>query len=298
MSAQKPARCAPAILSDGAKPDPQKLWIPEHLAPLYGTPSYDLLDAAQRLRYNHYCALHMAEQFIWIEASFIIAPILRLIEHDGVSERYRPILQSLVADEKCHHAVFWQLLAMARPDLYDGREGYRLFSVPPGVAWTARLIRWFPRVLSSWVLAANFFEERSVLVYREYEAAGDKVDSVFARVHALHAQDEARHCHLDRRLAEWLVDGQGRTASFLNGRLLALAITTYHDPRWGNDSAARALVRDCPALGAHLPMFLHDIARARDACYQRGLFDREATPLTDRNRARYPILDAAIRRLG
>jgi hypothetical protein len=296
IRALKPARCEPGILSGSAEPDARMFWIPERLAPLYGTPSYELLSVEQRLGYNHYYAVYIAEQFIWLETFFIVNPIQQLLARGRIPDLYRSVLQSLLADEKSHHAVFWKLLKMARPDLY-GEPGFRLFSVPAKVDWTARLMSRFPRLLSSWVLAANFFEERSILVHREYEKAGDQVDPVFSRVHALHAQDEARHCSLDRRLADWLIEGQGKAASLVNGWFLALALGTYLDPRWGHDSPIRALVRDHPALEARLPLFLDNVAQERGTEYQRMLFDRAAAPITDRNRRRFPIFDAAIRRL-
>jgi hypothetical protein len=271
--------------------------MPEHLAPLFGTPGYDLLSPDQRLRYNQYCALHLAEQFTWIESFFLIAPVLELFERGDTPDRYVPILQSFVADEESHNQTFWALLKAARPDLY-GQRGFRLFHVPAGIAWAARLAKRFPRLFSSWVLFVNFFEEQSLMVYREYETAADRVDPVFSRVHAMHAQDEARHCSLDRVLAEWLVGGQGGTASRMNGWFLAHTLGAYLDPRWGFDAPVRALAEDFPALAVHTRRLLEDVVRARGADYQRSLFDRAATPMTDRNRARYPILDSAIRRLG
>ena len=296
VPALKPARCVPGIVA-GTVPDPRTPWMPEHLTALHGAPGYDLLSPDQRLRYNQYCALHLAEQFTWIESFFLIAPVLKLLERGGIPDRYVPILRSFVADEESHNQTFWVLLKAARPDLYP-KPGYRLFHVPGGIAWAARLAKQFPRLLSSWVLFVNFFEEQSLMVYREYEAAAGSVDGLFSRVHAMHAQDEARHCSLDRVLAEWLIEGQGRTASLMNGRHLAYTLGAYLDPRWGFDAPVRALARDFPPLAVHLPKVLEDMVRARGADYQRGLFDRAVTPMTDRNRARYPILDAAIRRFG
>src|SRR5688572_33234798 len=117
VPALKPARCVPGIVA-GAAPDPSLPWIPEHLAPLYGTPGYDLLSADQRLRYNHYCALHLAEQFIWLESFFIVVPVLKLLERGEIPDRYLPILRSLVADEESHNGTIWVLLKAARPNLY------------------------------------------------------------------------------------------------------------------------------------------------------------------------------------
>lgn len=294
--ALKPPRCVPAALAGSARPDPRLLWMPEQLAPLYGTPSYGRLSPGERRTYNQYCAMHMAEQFIWLERFFILAPIVKLLERGRIPDRYLAILRSLVADEENHNTVFWNLLELARPDLY-AKPGFRSFRVPARVAWAARLAEQCPRLLSSWVLLANYFEERSILVYREYDRAGSEVDGVFARVHALHAQDEARHCNLERLTAEWLLEGQGKAASQLNAWFLADTLRTYHDPSWGFDTAVRALVRDHPALEGSLPAFLDDAVRAHGPEYRRRLFDRGMAPITDRNRARFPILDSAIRRL-
>src|SRR5690606_33528778 len=141
---------------------------------------YGRLTAAQRLAYNHHHALHIVEQFIWLEQCFLVAPIVALLRHDGIPKKHRVLLESLVSDEENHNAAFWKLLQAARPDRYPA-PGFRSFSVPTPVARAARLIRRFPRLLSSWLLAANFFEERSILVSREYTRAGEQVDPLFAR---------------------------------------------------------------------------------------------------------------------
>jgi hypothetical protein len=296
VRAIKPARCVPAILEESARPDPGLFWIPEAVTSLCGTPGYDRLSADQRLAYNHYCAALMVEQFIWIETFFLVAPVATLLRRGGVPDAYLPVLRSFLADEENHNAVFWKLLGRARPDLY-GEPGYRLFRVPAALAFTVRLAERFPRLLSSWVLFGNFFEERSIALYRAYEKAGDRMDPLFCRVHALHAQDEARHCNVDRLVAEWLLAGQGKAASRVNGWFLGQTMRMYHDPRWGFDAPVRALVRDYPDLGGDLQMLLRDAVTARGADYLGNLFDRAVVPITDRNRRRFPILDSAIRSL-
>jgi hypothetical protein len=295
VRALKPAKCAPGMLGPGARPDPHRWWIPEHLSPLHGTAGYERLSGEQRLRYNQHHALHAAEQFIWIEQRFLIAPSRRLLAAGQVPAQLRRVLESLVADEESHNAVFWDLLAAARPDRYR-EPAFRSFSVPAAVASMARWVERCPRLLCSWLLVAGYFEERSIFVSREYGKAGDRVDPVFAKVYALHAQDEARHCALDRLLADRLVAGQGPLASRLNGWFLAQVMTAYHDPRWGFDAPIRALVRDHPELETQLPALLDDALIARGLEYQRGLFAPSAVPMTDRNRTRYAMLDSAIRR--
>ena len=61
----------------GDGPEPDLPWIPENLAPLWGSTVFDALTLDQRLRYNHYYALEMVEQFVWIENHLILKPLSR-----------------------------------------------------------------------------------------------------------------------------------------------------------------------------------------------------------------------------
>ena len=58
---------ATALLLEDSPVDSGRLFIPEELTPLFHTPSYGELTAAQRLRYNQLHALYFNEQIMFFE---------------------------------------------------------------------------------------------------------------------------------------------------------------------------------------------------------------------------------------
>ena len=116
------------------------MWISEDLTPLGNMPAYEDLIEEQRLRYNQYYAIEMAEQFIWLERYCIIAPLQRLLRGEMPTPSLRTLLESFVADEKLHNASLRRLLVLACPDLYEKPPFY--FFVPPWKAAWYRFAIW------------------------------------------------------------------------------------------------------------------------------------------------------------
>lgn len=258
------ARLVPARLGAGAlagrRPAADKPWAPDSLLPLWGTAAYARLTQAQRLRYNHYYALQLTEEFRWVEARLIIAPLLGLVARPLPSAPLRDLLASFLADERAHVAAFSRLLVTARPDLY--RDDSEIFFLPPpSLRLAAAAISRWPRRLSCWVLLTSALESLTISVARRYREAGAAVDPLFASMHLLHAQDEARHCRLDAIMAEWLLGGGSRAAA-LNGRLFGWLRGAYYSVGWGCDKPIDRLIADFPALK---PARAGLIAEAREA---------------------------------
>lgn len=301
-----PAKCVRAAIPDGAVPDPALPWVPWHILPPAAAPFFASLDPAARLRYNHYYALMIVEEFIWLENELVLAPLRRLLSGRLLPEDARRLFESFIHDENHHNATLWRLSHAARPDLYPGGDAYPasapahvLFRPPRALTAAAALFARFPHTLGGWVLMVNGFEEQSLLLYRAYESCKDGVDPLFRHVHFLHAQDEARHCHLDTLLEAILLDGQPRWANALNGAVLGFAMRRYFDTRWGYHEIVRRLAQDFPELKPHQDRLLRETARGRQgAPYFEQLFGEKTAPMAWRNRRRYAIFDRAVRSLA
>jgi hypothetical protein len=286
----------------GDPPNPDLPWIPWRILPLADSAEFAACTAAQRLRYNHYYALCVAEQFIWLENELIVAPLKRLMRRGVLAGPVRELFESFLRDEDAHNATLWRLCHAARPDLYPGGNRYpeivprrQLFRPPATVRAVAALFAVFPRTLSGWVLMVNSFEEHTLLLHRAYQDAAHPLDPVFRQVHFLHARDEARHCHLDRLLAELLLDSQSPAARTVNGWFLSLAMKRYYDSRWGFEPPIRQWVGDFPELRSRMPTFIEHAGRGRASPgFLAHLFDAESVPLTGRNRERFPIFNRAV----
>jgi len=293
----KPTRLTPDAVSWGAGPDPGKVWISEDLTPLGNMPAYEDLTEEQRLRYNQYYAMEMAEQFIWLERYCIIAPLQRLLRGEMPTPSLRTLLESFVADERHHNASLYRLLQLARPDIYEKSPFY--FFVPPWkVSFLTGVMVRLPRLLSSWVLLIGTLEEQTVTISQSYRNSNTDIDPLFAEIFALHAQDEGRHCKLDSMNAEWLINGQSGWAKRVNAKFLDLAFRAYHDVSWGCDRPIRQLVADFADLRDREAGMIEQTMAARSGAHIKRFMDGSCSPITARNAERYEMLDRAIRRLG
>lgn len=278
-------------------PDPERLWIPESLAPLAGTAAYQRLTDDQRRRYNHYYALQMAEEFIWLERYMIIGPLCGLLRGAMPAPSMRTIIESFITDERSHTACLGRLVRAARPDLYRTRT-FCFFAPPRVIRVFAALAKRMPRFLSAWTLLVGALEEQTITISRTYKASGGGVDPVFATVYTLHAQDESRHCRQDALIADWLVADQDGAARRLNAGVLEHLFGAYCDVGWGYDKPILRLVEDFPDLRADFRSLLDAAMAARRESYARGMLDRSVSPITSRNAERYPMLAQALRRVG
>ena len=110
VAALKPSVLAPDRVDWSNGPDAGKLWVPEELTPLPQSPLYDQMTAEQRLTYNHYFALELAEEFIWLETNALVPQVTMLLKGAVPSPAFRTLLESFVIDEANHGASVWMLL--------------------------------------------------------------------------------------------------------------------------------------------------------------------------------------------
>ncbi|HLF58642.1 MAG TPA: diiron oxygenase [Alphaproteobacteria bacterium] len=296
VSLLRPTRLTPDQVTWGAGPSPDKFWVPENMVPLWGSPEYESLSDAQRLRYNQYYALQKSEYFIWLERYLVMAPLAKILAGGVPHGSLVKLLESFIADEEGHNASLQHLIVTARPDLYKNRVFYFVAPSPKFRLVTAA-INLAPRTLSGWVLFAGAIEENTILTSQCYRQAGDKVDRLFAEVYMLHAQDEARHCKFDALLAEWLIADQTGWRKHVNAKVLELIFITYFDPSWGFDRPIQQLAADFPELRGRELAMIRRSQEAHAPATASILIDGAVAPLTSKNAERYDILAAAVRHL-
>ena len=132
--------------------------------------------------------------------------------------------------------------------MYDHDIVFHFCAPPRRLYLLTALAARLPRSLSGWGLLSGVIEETTLLISRSYTEAGDDADPVFAWVHMLHAQDEARHCVIGSLIAEWLIDAQRGWVKRANATVFDLMFQAYYDPGWGYDRPIRRLVADFPDL--------------------------------------------------
>jgi hypothetical protein len=290
-------RLTPEAVDTADSPRTDLDWVPMSMVPLFATAAFDDLSDDQRRRYNHYYALQLSEEFLWLEHHAIVPPLEALLQRGDLPPPVRTLIETFVRDERSHSAAIERLLERARPDLYARRHDV-LFRPPWRVRYLTAAMARMPTFLGEWSLFVGALEEQTITIAHLYRDAGDDVDPLFSRVHALHAQDEARHCQYDALIADGLVSNEDTLATGVGGAFLAALFRAYYDVEWGFAGPIRRLVIDFPELQPRSRELLAVAAQARHATYGERLLDPATAPITVRNAERFPVLGRAIRRLS
>lgn len=281
--------------------DPDAWWAPEDLAQLAQSPSWSLLGPEDRRRFCRVIALSSCENFIFLE-EYLLVPAVEAVlssHRKRLSPDLLACLEDFVAEEIKHSAMFRRLLEAAAPAWY-----------PPGAdsgTWRPRIYRssWFENEASRllvrvpglslwWIWLAILFEERTIDVYRRYQA-GANVDPLFTAVHRFHMLEETRHVAIDQHLLVELWEKAPLWVRRANVAVLNQVMKVFTRPR----NSARAAVDDViaanPSLAPHRPALLADIeALGTNLEFQRANYSRAVLPKTFSLMDRYPEL-AAVR---
>ena len=274
--------------------DPNTPWIPQTVVPLWGTNEFDALTPDQRLRYNHYYALEMVEQFVWIENHLILKPLSRRLARLRPGSDLHAAADRFVNDEHHHSAALTKLLRTGPARLVCPVWGQVLLAPPVAV----ELFGWMLTKCPVWPLVTSAFEEHTLLLARHYRQAEGKVSPLFAQIHGLHAQDEGRHCIASEKMADTLIQSRGRLSQWVWGWVLRRFLAAYYDLDWGYDLTIRQLVKDLPELTPRQDAMIRAAKAAPSTDFFAALFGTSATPVNARLLDRYPIFAAAIDGLG
>ena len=255
----RPAKLTLALFEHAPALDVTRPWIPERLVPLYGGESLSRLTPSQRLRYNHACARHLVDEFIWSERFLVLGPLKQLFHSSKLDADQSTVLQSFISDETHHVESFSRLedLAVAA----DQPASKSMFDPPRWLHRLAGLSRRYPMTFSFWAAVIEDFEQQTLKICKDYHR-DESIDPLFREVFLAHARDEARHCRFDVLLAQWLDAEANAVTRELNRRLLKSFISTYRSVEWGIDGPLRDLVCSHPELADGFPALLAE-AKAR-----------------------------------
>jgi hypothetical protein len=288
----KPPKLTPANALGAEPVDTSLPWAPPATVPLFGTPSYERLDDVHRLRYNHYYALLLAEQFIWLEDHFTVRPARRLLQATMEPEM-RSVLQSFLTDELSHTETFWQLIQKAAPRIYPEQK-FAFFHPPQRLRLLARLCALAPGRLPAWTLFTGSVEELTIQISRAYKENAGQLDEQFTSAFCLHAVDEARHCLIDGLLADWLINPLSAPWRRLAASILKQVFRAYYDTDWGHEEPIARLIQDFPELTPLKADMLRDVVAARGPSFCAHVFSDAHSPLTARNARQHAMLRDAI----
>jgi hypothetical protein len=256
----RPAKLTLELFETAPQLDVTRPWIPERLVPLCGGASFAQLTPQQRLRYNHACARHLVDEFIWSERFLVLGPLKQLFRTSKLDADQSTVLQSFISDESHHVQSFSHLeeLAVAA----DRGASKSMFNPPRWLHVLASLIRRYPKTLSFWAPVIEDFEQQTLKICKDYHR-DDSIDPLFREVFLAHARDEARHCRFDVLLWKWL-DAEGNAVTRqINRRLLASFISSYRSVEWGLDGPLLDLVRAHPELTDRFPALLAEAKALR-----------------------------------
>jgi hypothetical protein len=286
--AAEPAHCTRTDLPLAV--DPRHPFVPEDYTQLYFTPLYPALHFEHRLRYNQLFALRINEYVMMLEADLAERLLIPLKRHPQVRGNAPLItaIDTLIAEERRHFAVFAALNRACRPDLYPP-ERDRLFSRLPVATrvmfWTAGLLaRRLP--FSLWYVMA--MEESSTALARDMKRRPETetlgmLDSAFTSVHLEHMKDEARHLHIDGILIDLCIASGTRFPRMINARIFQAMLPGVTTPtRAGSGvKVVRQLVREMPELQAQEHALVDAVLALKDnRAYQESLFNRRIMPAT------------------
>jgi hypothetical protein len=108
------------------------------------------------------------------------------------------------------------------------------------------------------------FEEHAVKIGQAYKR-DELVDPLFQDVFVAHAQDEARHCRLDRLLNAWLRPDGPRNS--FNERVAVMFLSRYRSVSWGIDGPIRELAAAYPEVAGKV----NDMIAEAEAIRRSGL---------------------------
>ena len=284
--AADPARRTRPVLTPTV--DPNRPFVPEHHTQLYYTPVYASLHREHRLRYNQLFGLRINEFIMMLEADLIERLLPPLRRHPRVAGDAALVqaIDTMIAEERRHHAGFAALNRACRPDLYPVGEDRFFSRLPPAqramfgvvglLAGRLPFALWFLMAMEESALSFA----RDMARHPETETLG-RLDQTFIAVHLEHLKDETRHVHLDRLLIDATIGAASRARRAVNARLFQAMLPGITRPGRGGSGVKviRRLVRDMPELGnREEEMIAAVLALKDDRVFQCSLFNRRIMP--------------------
>jgi hypothetical protein len=199
-----------------------KLYHPEELISLYGTPLWDAMTSRQRYDLGRY-------EIAWIAARGVFAEIglmqclLRVASAHGPTSAHSHYALTEIADECRHSIMFGRAIKAGLGD-----EADRLPRLPKAALAFARIavavVPFGPAIWASTLMIEDLLDRMQREVARD-----DRVQPVVRMVNRIHILEEARHMAYARGELFRSIREAGRPALAFNRFVIALA--AYAEPR-------------------------------------------------------------------
>lgn len=266
------------------------------LTPLFYTPVWNDLCAADQLRHTQLSALSFNELIAWFEGGFT-ATLRALMRSNRVPASVRDLLPRFIDDESRHQKMWWALNRLADPQRYRD-DSMSITRIAPMACfllqWLAgRPIR-FP--VAVWLMLV--LEEHANEIARRCAAQRpSQIEPHFAAAYLAHVRDETRHVQIDWHLLDALCPTMNYRQQRLNGWLFGQVIKRML-LRTENAamSVATALASESPTVRRQLPRIRAELRQvALHPDYRSMMFSSETSPVTFHLMAKYPLLREAVK---
>lgn len=255
------------------------MWfMPQRLTALAFTAEYEVLTAAQKLRYNQLHALYLNEQTMFFERT--LAPVLAyFLKRADLPGGLREKVKLFARDEQRHTAMFRQLNRRAGASLYHNSEFYFVrLSVAVGsiLNWIAARPRLFPFVL--WLM--HLQEERALYFGRQFIACEHPIEPHFLEMQRIHMADEVSHVSCDKALLDWVWPRTHWIIRYFNIRLLGWLMREFFGPpKRAQIQIIARLVSELPELTPRLPALNRALLNlAQNEQFLQSMYSRENVP--------------------
>jgi hypothetical protein len=138
----------------------------------------------------------------------------------------------------------------------------------------------WPTVFAFWVWLGVLFEERTIDLYKKYDA-DPSVDPLFKEVHYFHMLDEARHVRIEEHLLAEVYDPSPSWLKQVNVALLNQVLGLFTHPKTSPKVAIEHVMQRSPRLREFAAEFDRDIkALGENVAFQQANYSRDVLPQT------------------
>jgi len=205
----------------------------------------------------------------------------RAARGDGVSEAVYREVQTMLASESRHAAMFRDLACDLDSSLYEPFT-YHFLRMPRGLWRLLKLPLQYPRLfpLVFWIVLLQ--EERSVYYSKEAIRCASELDPRVVDVFSRHLDDEKDHLGIDEALLEVYWDRSSAPIRWLNAQAFRIFVDEFlNAPKRAGIRVIKRLVQEVPALESRkceLTAGLRNLAT--DAHFHQSLYSRQIVPKT------------------
>jgi hypothetical protein len=293
-----PAAIAASPAASGASAEPHDDWcdsvvdwssdIDQHrqfvcptLTPLFYSPVYSELNAAQQLRYNQLSAISFVDLILFFEQSFSAALESLLRERDRHSASFQAEIEHFRDDERRHCQLWRKLNRLSMPQPQNA-NGYRIIRVGGALRLLLGFLSARPRPFPVAALMMLTLEEHSIEISRRCARVEENVlEPHYRDAFRAHLLDEARHVQIDRTILRELLKPLSGSARRLNATLFQMFIRKlWLRPANAAASVVEVLVDEFPELRPTRSRLLAGLGEAgNNPEYRRMMFSPKCTPL-------------------